>query len=123
MIKSDPRPSVFLLDSVLTLALRKCPTRPWVPSTETNALESQVVSELPAWLSLVVDAWVGWEETHQEEAGQEVDAFSIQPARRRRWHRHSQGQLGTRTSGREITVGSKGPGKGLPGSVAEQRLR
>lgn len=32
------------------------------------------------------------------------------------------GRLGTRTSGREITVGSQGPGKGLPGSVAEQRL-
>lgn len=53
-----------------------------------------MVSELPAWLSLVVSPRRGWEETHQEEAGQEVDAVRIQPARRRRWHRRSQGQAG-----------------------------
>jgi hypothetical protein len=34
----------------------------------------------------------------------------------------ARGRLGTRASGREITVGSKGPGKGLPGGVAEQWL-
>lgn len=34
----------------------------------------------------------------------------------------ARGRLGTRTSGREITVRGEGPGKGLPGSVAEQRL-
>lgn len=32
----------------------------------------------------------------------------------------ARGRLGTRTSGRE--VGRKGPGEGLPGGVAEQRL-
>lgn len=80
-------------------------------------------SSLTAW------PWSAWEHTHQEEAGQEVDAISVQPAGGRSWPKSGLwGRGGTGGAHSHLREGQPDPQaersgeEGLPGSMTDERL-